>query len=112
MSLYRNLMRGAGFFTSLQQHSVQDDIATGIGEPSLTEPNAAPPSLSSAVVPWSLPAVNFLAGENQAYQQALVKVALPSDRDRMRAYLSKVNLGMAVITGVSCLLCSGLFVHF
>ncbi|ROV90449.1 hypothetical protein VSDG_08417 [Cytospora chrysosperma] len=80
-ALYQDFMLGAGFLTSLQQHFVHDYIDTGLD------------------LMDSLPALNFLAGENQTYQEALLDVAFPDNRDRIRLYLSKVHLGMAVVIG-------------
>lgn len=58
-------------------------------------------SLPLAGPSWSLPFVDFLAVENRAFLEELLKIALPEDQKRLRAYLSKVYLGIAAVTGVS-----------
>lgn len=98
-ALYRDFMLGAGFLTSLQRQFVHDYMDTGLDLMDVDDPEPETQYLSQTAVPWYLPALNFLAGENQAYQEALLEVALPDDRDRTRLYLSQVHLGMAVITG-------------
>ncbi|KAL1860333.1 hypothetical protein Daus18300_009246 [Diaporthe australafricana] len=95
MSLFRDFMRGAGFHRSLASPtaSLDADMQKLASDESLPRPASAPS--------WFLPTVNFVAGENVAYQEALLKIALPEDQERMRAYLTKVTLGAAAITGVS-----------
>lgn len=101
-SLYRDFMRGTGFITSLRQHFAHDDSVIGTASHGMEPEHAVASSSSQATIAWSLPTLDFLTAKNQAYQEALLNVALPGDRHRIRAYLSKVHLGIAVITGVSC----------
>lgn len=88
-------MRGAGFQCSLASPIAAFDR----GKQRLAIDEGQPATLTSS--PWKLPPVNFLAGENKAYLEEVLKLALPEDRDRLRAHLSNVPLGAAAVSGVS-----------
>lgn len=91
-AFFRDYMRGAGFQRSLAS------VALDRGMQRLAIDEGRPAPVTSA---WELPSVNFLAGEDKAFIDEVVKLALPGDRDHLRAYLSKVPLGAAAVSGVS-----------
>lgn len=96
MDLYRDLMRGTGFFRSL----VEEKLSSQLGAVSLDESVATAPAL------WQLPIVDFMAIEDVSYLNALLDQVLPEDRDRFRNYLANRPLGLALITSVSSNTCS------
>lgn len=90
MELHRALVRGNGFYDWMVKKPLESIVDT---MSSLSVADTA-----STCRP--LPCVNFLDFRDKARAQAIVNEALPDDRNRFRAYLSKRPLGLGIITGV------------
>ncbi|KAF4992306.1 hypothetical protein FDECE_13760 [Fusarium decemcellulare] len=88
MDLHRALLRGDGFYKWMVK-PVPRDVVEAHGDASLDDkaPKIRP-----------LPRVNFLDLDDQAYADAIVEEALPTDRLRFRNYLSDRPLGLGLIT--------------
>ncbi|KAG8167592.1 hypothetical protein KVR01_003281 [Diaporthe batatas] len=91
MELHRALLRGTGFYQFMAAKPAvagPDDASTAMGNLSLGD--TAPAELRQ------LPVVDLLGSDG--YADAVVEEALPADRQRFRAYMSKRLLGLGIIT--------------
>lgn len=98
MDLHRALVRNNGFFEVLvpkKDDEEVDDLGAAMAKAKLEDDDE--PRVRS------LPDVNFL-NFAKAKIDALLEEALPGDRQRLRAHLSKVILGFVLVTAVSNLL--------
>jgi hypothetical protein len=100
MALHRDLHRGAGFYDTMQSRAKAlaeaDELIASMSKVSLDD---QPSPAADAKLP-SLPIINYLATDNHEYADALMEEALEHDRVPMRKYLSRVLLGLGVLTSV------------
>lgn len=90
MELHRALVRGNGFYDWMVKKPL-DSIVDTMSSLSVAD---------TASTCRPLPCVNFLDFRDKARAEAIVNEALPDDRNRFRAYLSKRPLGLGIIIGV------------
>ncbi|RGP73354.1 DNA helicase [Fusarium longipes] len=86
MALHREVLRGAK----------SEAPSSGIRCPSRSMATLETHGKSSSL--RSLPTINFLDIDDDAYAESIVEEALPEDRARFRGYLSSRPLGLGMIT--------------
>lgn len=89
--LSRDIVLGNGFFETLTEQAT-NDLSQELSKLQLCTPRPQP---------RSLPSVNYLAGVDDRFLDALMQEALPADRERFRKYLSNRPAGVGIITAVS-----------
>lgn len=94
MELHRALLRGNGFY----QFMAANPAVTGADEVTTTMESRRLDDKDPTKL-RQLPIFDLLGSGK--YADAVVQEALPADRQRFRAYLSKRLLGVAIITAVS-----------
>ncbi|KAF7558241.1 hypothetical protein G7Z17_g158 [Cylindrodendrum hubeiense] len=93
MAVHRDLVRGKGFWKSLRAVTTDSALSSALDHLDLDLGDDA-----TRQVPSPLPMVNILKIEDQDYIAALMREALPDDRERFRKYLSARPLGLGIIT--------------
>ncbi|KAK3290860.1 P-loop containing nucleoside triphosphate hydrolase protein [Chaetomium fimeti] len=91
MELHRAVMRGQGFYDWMIHQAAKDHLVEAMASVSDV---SAPPARPAR----RLPAVNFLAADNEAYINALFEEILPGDRAPFREYLTNRFLGIGIVT--------------
>ncbi len=90
MTLHRDLMRGTGFYNTLQGDGMTE--VTELLRAANLEDSEKPAR------PASLPVLNYLDINHEQYSEFLVEEVLPQDRARFAAYLSARPLGLALVS--------------
>jgi hypothetical protein len=105
MDLHRAMVRNNGYFEVLAPVPIPEQVNDDgdFDELSAAMANAQLEDHDEVREVRSLPVFNFLAF-NPAEVEALLEQALPADRPRLLAHLSKVYLGFILVTAVSKLL--------